>query len=41
MPFGLFKFRTVWRITPAVQISIIVSCYLLMILLGYFEYRQT
>lgn len=41
MSFDLFRWRTVWRVTPAVQIGIIIACYLAMVAAGYLEWRST
>lgn len=38
---SLFRFRTVWRISPAVQICLIVALYLLTIVVWYDYYLRT
>ncbi len=36
-----FKFRTVWRLTPTIQVGIIIFAYLFLIVWGYFEFQKT
>lgn len=37
----LFQFKKVWKLSPLVQILIILGLYVIMTLKGYFEYQKT
>ncbi len=41
MQNNFFQFRTVWKLTPLVQILIIIGLYITMIVFGYFEFQKT